>query len=355
MSPLPPRLRHHFEGHRLEQHHIPRVHGRRRELTGPAPLSSPSRLLHRRAVGVGRLRRWRRQRAGRPLCLPARRGQRRPQGHQHRLLGPLRAQRRWQWRCGGRPASLDLDIVQQRTGRGEADGERALRTTPCAPRSPACRQARRSTTGSRQDATSARSATRRRHRRASTAAALRFAWLTCQDWSVNHWGAMSLLAAEDLDFLVHVGDYVYETVGASFQAGAAEPAHTAIKFPGGTKLADGTTYATTARRLPHALPHLPRRQPPAGPARQVAHGGDLGRPRVQRRLLAGPPDLHQPEQAGDGTPPRRQPGLGRVHAGRFRRRRLRHRQRGHHQHPHLSRFPLRQPHAPGDDRRAPLP
>ncbi len=76
-------------------------------------------------------------------------------------------------------------------------------------------------------------------------AQLRFAWITCQDWSVNHWGAMSLLAAEDLDFLVHVGDYIYETVGASFQSGMAEPAHGAIAFPDGTTLADGTRYATT--------------------------------------------------------------------------------------------------------------
>jgi alkaline phosphatase D len=68
---------------------------------------------------------------------------------------------------------------------------------------------------------------------ASAPAQLRFAWFTCQDWSVNHWGAMSLLAAEDLDFIVHVGDYIYETVDAAFQAGAAEPAHGAIRFPGG--------------------------------------------------------------------------------------------------------------------------
>ena len=75
-------------------------------------------------------------------------------------------------------------------------------------------------------------------------AQLKFAWFTCQDWSINHWGAMSLLAAEDLDFIVHVGDYIYETVGASFQAGAAEPAHTALTLPDGTLL--GTAkYATT--------------------------------------------------------------------------------------------------------------
>ncbi len=79
----------------------------------------------------------------------------------------------------------------------------------------------------------------------SSPAQLRFAWFTCQDWSVNHWGAMSLIAQEDLDFVVHVGDYIYETVGASYQAGAAEPSHTDIGFPDGTTLADGTKYATT--------------------------------------------------------------------------------------------------------------
>ncbi|MDF1484549.1 alkaline phosphatase D family protein [Ramlibacter sp. H39-3-26] len=75
---------------------------------------------------------------------------------------------------------------------------------------------------------------------------LRFAWFSCQDWSVNHWAAMDLLAAEDdLDFVVHVGDYIYETVGAAFQSGAAEAAHTRIQFPDGTTLPDGSRYATT--------------------------------------------------------------------------------------------------------------
>ena len=39
------------------------------------------------------------------------------------------------------------------------------------------------------------------------------------DWSVNHWQAMTLLADErDLDFVVHVGDYIYETVGTAPRA-----------------------------------------------------------------------------------------------------------------------------------------
>ena len=74
---------------------------------------------------------------------------------------------------------------------------------------------------------------------------MRFAWFTCQDWSINHWGAMSLMAQEQLDFIVHVGDYVYETVGASFQAGAAEPAHTALTLPDGLALPGGGTYANS--------------------------------------------------------------------------------------------------------------
>ncbi|MBN3722612.1 alkaline phosphatase D family protein [Burkholderia sp. Ac-20379] len=74
----------------------------------------------------------------------------------------------------------------------------------------------------------------------SSVSKVRFAWFTCQDWTVNHWQALSLIAAEsDLDFVVHLGDYIYESVGASFQAGAAEPAHTQITLPDGIALPAG--------------------------------------------------------------------------------------------------------------------
>ncbi|MET3134107.1 alkaline phosphatase D [Oxalobacteraceae bacterium GrIS 1.11] len=75
----------------------------------------------------------------------------------------------------------------------------------------------------------------------STPAQLRFAWLTCQDWSVNHWAAMDLIAAEEIDFMVHLGDYIYETVGAKFQSGQAEPAHGAISLPDGLAQGGGGT------------------------------------------------------------------------------------------------------------------
>ena len=76
---------------------------------------------------------------------------------------------------------------------------------------------------------------------AATPAQMKFAWLTCQDWSVNHWAAMDLIAAEELDFLVHLGDYIYETVGAAFQAGVAEAAHGRITLPNATARSGGET------------------------------------------------------------------------------------------------------------------
>jgi len=76
---------------------------------------------------------------------------------------------------------------------------------------------------------------------------LQFVYMTCQDWSVNHWGAMSSIAAENLDFVVHLGDYIYETVGASFQAGAVESRHDALVLPDGAFVngASGARYANS--------------------------------------------------------------------------------------------------------------
>jgi alkaline phosphatase D len=73
---------------------------------------------------------------------------------------------------------------------------------------------------------------------------LKFAFITCQDWSVNHWAGMEELVKEDLDFVVHMGDYIYETVGAAFQTGKVESRHAKLTLPNGTATADGT-YATT--------------------------------------------------------------------------------------------------------------
>jgi alkaline phosphatase D len=78
----------------------------------------------------------------------------------------------------------------------------------------------------------------------STPDMLRFAFMTCQDWSVNHWGAFSeIVENESIDFIVHLGDYVYETVGASFQSGSVESLHPQLVFPNG--MADPADSNTT--------------------------------------------------------------------------------------------------------------
>ena len=79
-------------------------------------------------------------------------------------------------------------------------------------------------------------------------AQLQFAYLTCQDWSINHWGALGHIAAnENLDFIVHLGDYIYETVGEAFQSGAVESRHDQLKLPDGTFKSGsaGAKYAAT--------------------------------------------------------------------------------------------------------------
>lgn len=75
--------------------------------------------------------------------------------------------------------------------------------------------------------------------------ALNFAFISCQDWNVNHWAGLDALAQENIDFVVHLGDYIYEAVGADYQAGGVESAHTALALPNGTALANGGKYATT--------------------------------------------------------------------------------------------------------------
>lgn len=82
---------------------------------------------------------------------------------------------------------------------------------------------------------------------ATAVSQLRFGVLVCQDWSVNHWAAFADLVSteSELDFIIHLGDYIYETVGKDFQSGSVETQHTPLTFPNGTRNADGSSYATT--------------------------------------------------------------------------------------------------------------
>jgi alkaline phosphatase D len=74
---------------------------------------------------------------------------------------------------------------------------------------------------------------------------LRFAFVSCQDWNANHWAGMEELVQQDLDFIVHVGDYIYEAVPGGSRAGNVEDRHGVLQLPNGTVLPDGSIYATT--------------------------------------------------------------------------------------------------------------
>ncbi|MBR8838056.1 MAG: alkaline phosphatase D family protein [Stigonema ocellatum SAG 48.90 = DSM 106950] len=51
-------------------------------------------------------------------------------------------------------------------------------------------------------------------------ASVRFAYINCQDYTNGYYNAYRFLATEDIDFVVFLGDYIYETVGdTSFQRG----------------------------------------------------------------------------------------------------------------------------------------
>ena len=51
--------------------------------------------------------------------------------------------------------------------------------------------------------------------RGSNPADLRFAFVSCQNWEAGYFNAWQRLAEEDIDFVIHLGDYIYEE-GAAF-------------------------------------------------------------------------------------------------------------------------------------------
>lgn len=47
----------------------------------------------------------------------------------------------------------------------------------------------------------------------SDLSSLRFAYVTCQDYTNGYYNALRFAAEEEVDFVVHLGDYIYESVG----------------------------------------------------------------------------------------------------------------------------------------------
>lgn len=87
---------------------------------------------------------------------------------------------------------------------------------------------------------------------ASSTSPVTFAFMSCQDWSSHHWGAFAHIVAGDtapatpsLDFVVHLGDYIYETDNVN--VAGTEGLHGALTFPVG---ADIPPERTTGAALP---------------------------------------------------------------------------------------------------------
>lgn len=66
-------------------------------------------------------------------------------------------------------------------------------------------------------------------------ARVRFAFISCQDYTNGYYTALAHLAEEDIDFVVHLGDYIYETVAdPSFQSGQVRT----LQLPSGADRAE---------------------------------------------------------------------------------------------------------------------
>jgi alkaline phosphatase D len=66
-----------------------------------------------------------------------------------------------------------------------------------------------------------------------------FAFVTCQDYQNGYYGAYHHIAEEDVDFVVHLGDYIYESAGGEYQSPLAEtPPGREISLPSGASLAE---------------------------------------------------------------------------------------------------------------------
>jgi alkaline phosphatase D len=80
----------------------------------------------------------------------------------------------------------------------------------------------------------------------ASVAKLKFAFISSQDWERNHWAAFDAMMSEDIDFVVHLGDYIFEQLNRpALVTPSRDPQHAPITLPDGTKLDDGSIYATT--------------------------------------------------------------------------------------------------------------
>lgn len=82
---------------------------------------------------------------------------------------------------------------------------------------------------------------------------VRFAVLACQDYENGYYGALAHVADEDVDFLLHLGDFIYESTADLFKGrGSARFPDRDPSLPSGNDLA--STPRTSARSTERIVP-----------------------------------------------------------------------------------------------------
>jgi alkaline phosphatase D len=79
---------------------------------------------------------------------------------------------------------------------------------------------------------------------------VKFAYVSCQDFIGRYYNTHLLLAKEEVDFFVHLGDYIYETTGdPSFQTSTPDRSIVFTDVKGAIALSEGTTTYYAAKSL----------------------------------------------------------------------------------------------------------
>ena len=108
---------------------------------------------------------------------------------------------------------------------------------------------------------------------------LRFGYISCQDYTNGYYNALYHLEKENVDYVVHLGDYTYETVASdSFQGGG--PQERQFTFP------DGGDEELTLRDYRFGYKKYKIDPNFAEAAREMRLHRDLGRPRVRQRRVS---------------------------------------------------------------------
>src|SRR5262245_16155107 len=83
---------------------------------------------------------------------------------------------------------------------------------------------------------------------------IRIAYISCQDYTNGHYTALSNLANEDVDYVVHLGDYIYESLGDSlFSRAQVRPLP---NLPSGGRVASSLEDYRALHRIYRSDPNL---------------------------------------------------------------------------------------------------